>query len=75
MPSFIGDRFNDTALNKFACLIVVDDDMVLITRSLNLDYIVNAAELSQIDFAVDIKSPLVVFVRNPLLLTFIVVIP
>lgn len=53
-PALIGDRFDDTTLNMWTRIIVVEEDMVPFTRSFRLDCSVNAVKLSQIDVAVDI---------------------
>ena len=71
----IGDGFDDTTLNMQTGIIVVEDDMVLFTRSFRFDCSVKAIKLYQIDVAVDIKFSIAVFFRNPPLLTLIVVTP
>ena len=45
-PAFVGDRFDDTTLNMWTRIIVVEDDMVLFARSFRLDCSVNAVKLS-----------------------------
>ena len=74
-PALIDDGFDDTTLDMRTGIIVMEDDTVLFVQSFRFDCSVKAIKLCQIDVAVDIELLLVVFVRNPPLLTFILVTP
>ena len=74
-PALIGDGFDDTTLNMWTRIIVVQDDLILFSRSFYLDCSMEAIKLSQIHVAVDNELPLAVFVRNLPLLSLIIVIP
>ena len=55
-------------------VIMMEDDLVLFTRSFDLDDFIKAVELGQIDVAVDVELPFSFFVRDSPFLTLIVVI-
>ena|SRR5882724_3907754 len=56
-------------------VVVMEDDLVPFTRSFDIDGLMKAVELGQIDVAVDVELPFAVFVRDLPFLTLIVVIP
>ena len=73
-PVFIGNGFDDTPVNIWMCIILVENDMVLLVRSFYLDCSMKAIKLSQIDVTVDVELPLAMFVRNPPLLMLVTAI-
>ena len=56
-------------------VIMMEDDLVLFTRSFDIDDFMKAVELGQIDFSVDVELPFPFFVWDSPFLTLIVVIP
>lgn len=74
-PSFVSERFDDTMLNMWTRAFIMEDNMIVFSRSFHLDHKMKTAKLNRINITVDVEPPVVIFVWNPALFTLIHVIP